>query len=617
MLEQQLAVGGTYRFTFKPEFVRHGVCPSGTECLHKGGGVFKVQQICTYVEILQANINLYANFFAPLGYSTDEYKAYYNGKPEDKYTPEYTTLPVPVEYYDDKTGEKVTGTSHRLVETGKSTRTRHHLEEISYGFNPIYKLIDVVDPDDIVYAPEKTILGVPEIGIREYQNMTIAITVGFWDDASKLDGLILNMRERLSAYGIRPSNLEAFSSDSKWMTPEEYDAVVEDRQPGKLVEITSDNVRQYAGRSVVVDGEFKTLIDNITDPSVVIGSNEIGASRLSVETTLIDNILFMRPLSVSGDDAFEHNKKYFVRVSVGDGGAHPRNSHVNYGDVFVELTEGEDYAAGDAMVRYVPYASYVGEDKDTLPTFVDNGPDYRPLLSPVVAQAALESGVTLYTCDNRDDSLPSNYTKFEGTAIDESDRTVYYFKYNDHIWSAYDGDKTAAGVFVKVTDGLEYFTLDYTNEAGLNYLGKRFTFVTRYGTKITQDINADSLVTLSGETEVSRIFVENASIKDKYKGRWYRYQHDTGATTSDGMRVIENRVCILGDAGSSTINPNNAKNSPGAIYGIQGTSWNRCFVTTDEMERSYIKKYHDELVENARLAAKVNALEELLIASNS
>lgn len=651
MLEQQLAVGGTYRFTFKPEFVRHGVCPSGTECLHKGGGVFKVQQICTYVEILQANINLYANFFAPLGYSTDEYQKYYNGKPEDQYTPEYTALDVQVEYYKDAikvvngetttVQEKVTGTSHRLVETGKSTRTRKHLENLSFGFNPIYKLIDVVDPDDIVYAPEKTILGVPEIGIREYQNMTLAITVGYWDDASKLDGLILNVRERLAAYGIRPQNIEAFSSESAWMTPEEYDEITKDRQPGKLIELTKENVAQYAGRSVIIDGEFTKLIDNLSngnentpvpeDTTLADGTviKCVGARSLSKQTpTILDNIPFLRPINTEDDnttETFETNKHYLVRISTGNT-PHERNENVNYGDIFIDLTEGKDYAAGDPLVRYLPYAEYTGSDKDDLPVFKDHGPDYVPIFSPVAAQTALEEGIKLYTCTNANDGYewsngvfrrsasydPTKFEEFTGTSIASDDMTLYFYKNRDHIWEPWDGDKNVSGVFVQITSGLEYFVVDYTRVEGLEHLGQRFSYTTRFNTNITLDLSSDNLVSLCSDVEVERIFVEDSNLRNKYKGRWYTYQEKLGVN-ANGMPLYEDHVIILPDSGSIEVNPNNSANNPGAILGVSGTSWSRCFVTTDKMERSYLKKYHDELAENTRLQAKVAALESLIL----
>ena len=683
MLEQQLAVGGTYRFTFKPEFVRHGVCPSGVECLHKGGGVFKVQQICTYVEILQANINLYANFFAPLGYSTDEYQKYYNGKPEDQYTPEYTALQVPVEYYDPSTQEKISGISHRLVETGASTRTRRHLEELSYGFNPIYKLIDVVDPDDIVYAPERAILGVPEIGIREYQNMTLAITLGYWDDPSRLDNLLLNIRERLAVHGIRPSNIEAFSSESKWMTPEEYDAITEDRQPGELVELTESNISKYAGKVVVIDGEFVHLVDNITDPAAKVEPivspdgtivKSVGARSLSRHITVIDHIPFLHPITDTNGKVFEQNKKYFVRVGVGTDGATDSNPYVNIGDDFVELTEGESYAVGDPLVRYAPLSNTVdGENviatdsavytktRDTIPVvdteyytrsgdtftlesglsaftegmtyyvkstmYKDYGPDYIPLFSPVAAQSALDNGMTLYTCSDEDDGYTwdngefvkdfnvykaSRFKPVTLTSIDETDRTLYFYKRSDHIWRKYEGSTDSSGIFIEVTEGLEYFILDFSKEAGLVNLGKRFSYTTRFNTNVTLDLSVDNLVSLAGDTEVESIFVENSNLCSQYVGRLYKYEKRLGVR-ADETALYENHISILPITGSRSINSStDAANTPGKILGVKGTAWDRCFVVTDEMERSYIKKYHDELAENTRLQAKVKALEAII-----
>jgi hypothetical protein len=129
---------------------------------------------------------------------------------------------------------------------------------------------------------------------------------------------------------------------------------------------------------------------------------------------------------------------------------------------------------------------------------------------------------------------------------------------------------------------------------------------------MTLDLSADNLVSLCSDTEVARIFVEDQNLINKYKGRWYTYQEKIGVNSS-GKPIYEDRVIILSDEGSIGVNRNDSTNNPGAILGVSGTSWSRCFITTDKMERSYLKKYHDELAENTRLQAKVAALESLIL----
>jgi len=603
MLEQQLAVGGTYRFTFKPEFVRHGVCSGDQTCLHASGGVFRVQQICTYTEIILANINLYANFFEPLGYSQEEYEAYYQGKPEDRYTPEYTDQKVKTEYWETKTtyddngvattGQvKVTGTKYNLVETGKSVRTKKYLEELSYGYNPIYKLIDVSNPDDILYAPEKTILGVPEVGVKEYQDMTLAIDVGFWDNPEKLDGLIMNVRERLAAYGIIPKSVSAFSADSKWMTPGEYDAAVESREKNKgtIVDLTPDNVNRYDGNSVLVDGLFKTLVndfksDGSIDPTVTATSNQVKASSLAIMDTLLDNKLFLAPCS---DTNFLVDKQYFWKIGT---------------NTYIKLSVGDDYGVGDPVIRRIPYDEGNATGKTR---YRDDGSVYAPIYSIAMAQEALGEGVKLFTREDRTVSGVTTpiYTAYTDTSISDDSTEVFWYMVSKHTWVADD-----QGTWMSADPtSYQLYALDYTREEGLSQLAKRFTYTTQYNTSVTVELSATQLVSLAGDVEVKRLRIDKSVVANRYSGRWFEYED----VDSDGNKYTF-VVLVNGPVQSSITS---GFYPVGRILGTQGKAWSRCFLTTGTMEKSYFKKYHDELAENQRLAAKVAALEQIVLAYN-
>ena len=235
MLDQQLVVGKTYRFKFKSEFERHGVCTSsGVTCLHQGNGIFRLEEIATTHDILLQGVSMYENFFKPLGMSEAEANAYYNGKPDNAYTKEYVTRKIKTERTftevvpDGNDGNakailrKVEGERAEWVESGASVVTRQFFEDLSYSRFPIYKLVDVVDPDDVLYVPEKAIEGFPEVGIREYQNMTMAIDLGYWDNPGKLDGMLKSVRERLAVYGVQPLDISLFSADSRWLANSKF-----------------------------------------------------------------------------------------------------------------------------------------------------------------------------------------------------------------------------------------------------------------------------------------------------------------------------------------------------------------------------------------------------------
>lgn len=583
MLEQQLAIGGVYRFTFKPEFARHGVCSGDQKCLHAGGGVFKVQQICTYVEIFQSSINLFSNFFEPLGYSQEEYEAYYQGKPEDRYTPELTSKKVTSEYYttDEATNErvKVQRTIFKAVETGKSVRTRKYLESVAYGYNPIYKLIDVEDPDDILYAPEKTILGMPEVNIKEYQNMTIAVGVGFWDKPELLDGLIMNIREKLALYGIAPENVQAFSADSKWMSIPEYEdeAAKRNKRIGEIVEITEDTKENYLNSNVVENGEIFVLKDDSVEGSSI-GDGEMPLSSVIASDIILDYTKFITP---SSDEIFDGSKEYYLFDTSTR--------------VYTKLIKGVDYGPEDATVIYRE-ATEEEKSDSSVQKYRDDGEDFAEVLNNSIAQRYLEEGVKLYKKVEEvvSGETSVSYTEVESVSDDNDD--VLYVLMSKHTWV-----KDNSGDYVRIlSEEIELYEIDYTNENAVSLLGKRFKYATRYNTEMTVDITPEVLVGLSAEAEVPGIRI-TASLATRYERRWFEYTDTDGKTKA-----------IVLTANKEVKNSDNNL-ALGSILGITGKTWKRIVVANGDVTRSYLKLYHDEVMKNRRLMAKCEALEAALL----
>ena len=254
MLEQQLLVGKTYRFTFKPEFERHGVCNSGATCIHKGGGVFTVRQITTFEDLaLAQDGRIYETFFEPLGFTKGEMNKYFSGKPDTEYEPEKVVRKVEsnrtivTSTVSGSTVFKTVATSREeLVETGRSIAKKRFNDSLNFGNYPIYKLEDVVDRSDVVYVPELAIANVPEVGIKEYRNISVAIDIGYWDKPEQMDCILTRIRQDLLLYGIPPLDINLVAVDSKWMNKNEYDALSKIRVPGKPVVITDDNIRTFS-----------------------------------------------------------------------------------------------------------------------------------------------------------------------------------------------------------------------------------------------------------------------------------------------------------------------------------------------------------------------------------
>jgi len=271
MITQQLVLGRVYRFKFKSEFVNHGA--GGNPCLHKGEGVFRLEQIASFEDIAKSGVKLFENFFEPLGYTRDEYTAYFDGRPEDVYEPEMTTteVEVPVVKYVNETQvidgvevvvpvrQEVTETRYEKTPTGNSELVKQYLEDVSYANYPIYKLVDIVDEKDVLYVPQQTIATFPEVDINQYVDITLAIRLGLFDDATMLEPMLQAIKDKLALYGVYSSDINMIVTDEKWMSKSEYEEIVAKRLPGTRTIITNDNKEKYRGSVVIEHGEILLL----------------------------------------------------------------------------------------------------------------------------------------------------------------------------------------------------------------------------------------------------------------------------------------------------------------------------------------------------------------------
>ena len=322
MINQQLILGSVYRVKFKGVFERHGVCTTaGLTCLHKGNGVFRLEAITTFRTLVQSGVKLYDTFFEPLGITAAEYDQYYSDKPADKYSPVYgvqevketdtqtewarnreTGLLVPIK-------KTVTVTNEKFVETGESVLAKYAKDSVNYAAYPIYKFVDVVDPDDIVYAPALTIDGFPEIEIAEYHDLSLVFRLGYFDDPTKLDPMLLAVRERLAAYGIKPKLIKLYSTGSKFMNPDEYEKVKAIRLPANVVVIPEDALYDdYEGKKVIETNVVKT-IGEVSD------STTVRFEDLKTQKVVFDRFKFSE--EVGPNDCFNGTSQYYELLKDG------------------------------------------------------------------------------------------------------------------------------------------------------------------------------------------------------------------------------------------------------------------------------------------------------------
>ena len=643
MLDQQLVVGKTYRFKFKSEFERHGVCTSsGVTCLHQGNGIFRLEEIATIHDILLQGVSMYENFFKPLGMSEAEANAYYNGKPDNAYTKEYITRKIKTERTftevvpDGNDGNakailrKVEGERAEWVESGASVVTRQFFEDLSYSRFPIYKLVDVVDPDDVLYVPEKAIEGFPEVGIREYQNMTMAIDLGYWDNPGKLDGMLKSVRERLAVYGVQPLDISLFSADSRWMNPDEFKEVSKLQVPGALVKITEENYESYLHNSVVIDGTLKSIVvdeSKITDPDTQVSLDAIICKKAQV----IGPNLMLEEVPES-ELVYQSGNQYYKYREAG---------------LYLKLNENVDWNPGDPIPHYEKTKD---ESRDgSKKYFIDNGPVYAIIgdstqkveerSEEVLAYVA--AGNALYKCNeytlvpkdsilvagglyfqkdengdfkiveiSDDTTAPDgiythteNYSAATEAYVKANPTEVYFTKTSDHSFV-----ESSISDMSKLYEKNTFLYMNFASDKMLALVGKNCEYTNPFGIRTTTQLDAEGIVVLA--TNETPMTISNQVVANLYKGRWFEFTVDV--INQETHEVVGTQDCAVE---ITDTNWKDIKQYKGNIIGTGGVDcsiWRDVNVITDELSRSYYRMYVDAFRENIRLQAKVQALEAVI-----
>lgn len=319
MLTQPLVIGSTYRLKFKSTFERHGVCTTpGVTCLHQGGGVFRLEQITNFKDLILEGVELYDVFFKPLGISEDEYHKYFDGKPDDILTPEYVKKTVDNETTDQVTETDVNGhlivvdkkvvTRHEIeVLSGKSILKKHYKDKVDYASYPLYKFVDVIDENDVLWVPELTIDGFPEIDIREYKDLSLVVHLGYLHSTENIDPMLLSIRERMAIYGWRPKQIKLYVTDSKWMSPSEYDKIKQLRVPAVIETITPETRNDNLGKMVICPDGLKQLVSHVEDPT-----SEIDIDAVKTHPVVLDWRLFQ--VQCQDGEVFVTGDNYYVEV---------------------------------------------------------------------------------------------------------------------------------------------------------------------------------------------------------------------------------------------------------------------------------------------------------------
>lgn len=610
MINQQLILGSVYRVKFKGVFERHGVCTTpGMICLHKGNGVFRLEAITTFRTLVQSGVKLYDTFFAPLGISTEEYNQYYSDKPADKYSPVYDVQEVKetdtqVEWARDKeTGaitpykKTVTVTNEKFVETGESILAKFAKDSVNYSAYPIYKFVDVVDPDDIVYAPALTIDGFPEIEIAEYQDLSLVFRLGYFDDPTKLDPMLLAVRERLAAYGIKPRMIKLYSTGSKYMNPDEYERLRSVRLPANVVTIPEDAIAaDYVDKKIIETNSIRTIVD-----SPETDSTQVSFNSLKAKPVVLDRLGFSN--EVEPNDTFNGSSQYYELLT----------------DGAYRILPPSECPVGGKILKMVKHVCTSEDIANNVPMYEISDEVYFQLAYNEPRSIHLYMKETTRT--ERDEiSVDTNtvYRHPSQTELADGEIVLYRKLSGQYVRVPQADVRTGQEYYVRAPVMETYGTgrVFYENYASTNilkFVGYTFKYgTTTSNTKTVTAMTSADIINFAQNAEVSGIEMyidgapeSNSARFSKYKGRLFRTTKTYGV--DDAAQTIPVEIVIPGEPDSNMVGMS------GDILGQQGVASREIYLLdTTAMDKNYYIQYIQQKDRADRLEARNKTLEQVI-----
>lgn len=642
MLTQKLVLGSTYRIKFKGPFERHGVCTTpGVACIHPGNGVFRLEMISSFNDIVMSGIKLYDSFFAPMGISEDDYHQYFTDKPQDQFEKNYVTkrisitgqetVPTTIKQtgYDGKAVEvssskpiTVTRVKEVFVESNQSIVKKHVKDSLNYAEYPIYKLVDVVDQDDVIYVPELAIDGFPEIDIKEYKDITLAIRLGLLSNINSLDPLLNQVREVLACHGYLPDSIKLFATDTKWMNSDEYDALKTLRVPAVLTEMTETS--NDVGSQVLINGTVKEVVNDNQegfDPSTMVKKSSLVSSDIVID---LDYLLD----EVTVKDTFEEDVDYYEEMRPADVDGSGIISDVVFrklsavekpaGQMVINVVEGTAgstrYSKNDDTYILVPYMtpeerkSLSGEFYKFQITISEGELPTPGQYVPVTDEKELEdASIPVYM------RIPGGYVKSDTGGFYASTRT--------------DGKIYIGGVPYVGTGNFR--KINPVQEKLLHLVGAKFTFVGELEQVKTVTLEMVDAIDFAENQQKEEYTIPTAPTKDNkldttdagFLSRWSTWAGRYFETIDDSLIVHRNNFdAIINDPEPISLlfripmeaNPK-ISGMKGSINGQNGSIKREVYrLSRDAVSTNYYLEYKMLQKEQEILQNKMNALETIL-----
>ena len=176
--------GQVYRFTFTDDFAALGYVPPSYDdgdltTTDEFAGIYRVEKIVSYTDVLANAIDIYRNLYVPCG--------------------------VPQEVYQQ--------------------------DEERFSTQSFYKLVNPNNVGQVYYIPEFIIVGVPDPGICQYNQMALTVNLGLYASDDKVlydvqDLLKRLLQARVGLPADVAENIKLVSYNAKWCTREYFENLI-------------------------------------------------------------------------------------------------------------------------------------------------------------------------------------------------------------------------------------------------------------------------------------------------------------------------------------------------------------------------------------------------------
>ena len=207
-----LTLGKIYRFSFVKDFADLGYSRDPESENHSVYcGVYRVDKIMSYKDVLSAGIDVYNNLYAPISVSKDVYNK----------------------------------------------------DEPTFQNTMFYKLVDPRDEGKVIYMPLSFVDGTPDGSIARYDKLIMGINLGVFSDLQMITDMITLFTEMLEVkYGIKADGIQ-FPEDKELVQLQRYDDVYLTTEEYNLLDEARQSVIENASSTEFLDRVFESEMNTL------------------------------------------------------------------------------------------------------------------------------------------------------------------------------------------------------------------------------------------------------------------------------------------------------------------------------------------------------------------